>query len=193
MYVDERQRKLILKLANRKICDEDFLREFSTTTDERQELGLSILRAALACQNADDVEYGLITAFHFGFNPSYIDVLYQLAEEDWHYKHEDVVSALASLKPPGCVDILYRTALKNYEYLDYDDSYALGVKAIWALGSVGTKEAIGRLKLLAKSENATLQANAKKQLKRLAEAGSTEEVRAAAFDEIRALSQKENK
>ena len=64
----------------------------------------------------------------------HLDLLVQLASADWHHKHEDVVSALGQLRSPAAVEALYHAAWWVPDYLDFDESRALAVKAIWALG-----------------------------------------------------------
>ncbi|WP_145973675.1 hypothetical protein [Phytobacter massiliensis] len=54
----------------------------------------------------------------------------------------------------------------KFDYLDFDDSYALAVKCIWALGDIATKESFEKLKLLSKSNNTVIKENACHQLKK---------------------------
>jgi hypothetical protein len=56
--------------------------------------------------------------------------------------------------------------LAKYAYLVFDDNYALAVKAIWALGDIGTEAAREKLKLLPQSEIEAISENAKYQLAR---------------------------
>jgi hypothetical protein len=83
---------------------EDVLRHFRTT--DGRELGLSLLRDAVYCQDGLDVEMALIVCVTFGFTMDHLDLLIELAAADWHHTHEDVVSALGQLRAPAAVDVL---------------------------------------------------------------------------------------
>lgn len=58
-----------------------------------------------------------------------------------HFKHENVTS------------VIFNTAERKFDYLEYDDAYALGVKCVWALFKIGSATAIEKLHILAKSRN----------------------------------------
>lgn len=95
---------------------------------------------------------------------NFIDVLTRLLKEEWHCEHESIIDSLDDLRCYSCVDIFFDTALAHYEYLDYDEAFALAVKCIWGLGNIGTKEAREKLQLLAKSDNDIIKENALYQL-----------------------------
>jgi hypothetical protein len=73
---------------------------------------------------------------------------------------------LGELRDSRTVEVLYRAALKLHPYLDYDDSRALAVKAIWALGKLADPAADEKLKLLAQSDQPIVGAEALNQLER---------------------------
>ena len=87
-------------------------------------------------------------------------------EADWHVRHEDVVSALDKLRSPETVEVLFRATQWIPKSLEYDDSRALAVKAIWALGKIPGTEAETKLETLARFENTILRQNAVEQLER---------------------------
>lgn len=86
--------------------------------------------------------------------------------ESWHYRHEDIASLLQDAKSPTSIDALNKAVMTKFGYLDFDDSYALAVKCIWALGEIGTPEAMDKLTKLSKSDNKIIRDNAINQLKR---------------------------
>jgi hypothetical protein len=147
---------------------EDVLRHFETT--DGRSLGLRLLRDAVDRQDNLDVEMALIVCFTFGFTVDHLDLLMQLTSADWHRKHEDVVSALGLLRAPTAVDALYHAAWWIPDYLDFDESRALAVKAIWALGGIPGIEAEEALKRLLIAEDEIVRGAAKAQLMRRAEA-----------------------
>lgn len=63
------------------------------------------------------------------------------------------MSALGRLRSPAAVDVLYGAARWIPDYLEFDESRALAVKAIWALGSTPGPEAERALKQLLSADN----------------------------------------
>jgi hypothetical protein len=146
---------------------EDVLRHFGTT--DGRALGLRLLSDAVDRQDGLDVEMALIVCATFGFTMDHLDLLVQLASADWHHKHEDVVSALGQLRAPAAVDALCHDAWWIPDYLDFDESRALAVKAVWALGGTPGAEAEQALKQLLSAEGEIVREAARAQLIRRAE------------------------
>ncbi|MFH9644448.1 HEAT repeat domain-containing protein [Streptomyces albidoflavus] len=110
---------------------EDVLRHFGT--DDGRALGLELLREAVAERDGGQVEMALIVADRFGLSPACLEPLITSCSADWHRAHEGVVSALGTLRSPASVRALQHLADWVPDYLHYDDSRAMGVKAVWAL------------------------------------------------------------
>lgn len=119
-------------------------------------------------QHSDvNVETALYLVFTYElFSENYIDVLNNIILCDWHEQHENIAMLVQRLKSPKSVYYLYVSINQKYSYLEYDDSYALAVKCIWALGDIGNEEAKEYLMKLLNSENEIIVENAKKQLER---------------------------
>jgi hypothetical protein len=166
-YVSNNQKQLILDLMLNRIDESQFFQRFPLEPERKARLSLDVLRAAMECECASDVSMGMLLAFHFGISSEHAELLTRLLVADWHHSHENVASALDTLRYPGAVNALYTTALKKYDYLWYDEAFALGVKCIWALGNIGNAEAVEKLKAISKQGNRILRANARKQLIRL--------------------------
>ncbi len=148
------------KFAGQCISKQEFLEHFRGGKILTNEL----LAEAIESKIADDVECALIVGFNFGFTNESLDLLLQLLQEGWHFKHEDVVSALADLKAPEAVEALYEVTHWVPCYLEFDEARALAVKAIWALGAIAGPRAQTVLLALSKDQNAIIQQNALKQL-----------------------------
>jgi hypothetical protein len=166
----EEQRKLcgaltILPNGSRRVSKEDFVRQFPLAL-ENGKLALRWLDEAYKARNADDLNCALTIGFTFGFAPAHKDILCRLVEEDWHYSHEDVVSALKTWPTPDTVEALFRATQWIPKSLEYDDHRALAVKAIWALGKIPGTEVETKLEALARSDNAILRKTAEEQLER---------------------------
>jgi hypothetical protein len=141
---------------------DEVLRHFSATDGK----GLSLLRDAVDREDGLDVEMALIVCATFGFTMGHLDLLVRLARAGWHHKHEGVVAALGQLRAPAAVDALYHAAWWVPDYLDFDESRALAVKAIWALGGTPGDEAEQALTELVGVEDEIVREAARAQLDR---------------------------
>ena len=159
------EQKLILSLAAKSRHKDEFLRRFRQSNDGAK-LTSELLNEAIASRDADDVEMALLVGFSFGFTDQHLTALKLLESVDWHARHEDVVSALDDLKSGSAVEALYHATQWGPEYLKFDKSRALAVKAIWALGKIEGAAAEDKLRQLAKEENPILRENAEKQIER---------------------------
>jgi hypothetical protein len=160
------ERELILDLSLKQVSQHEFLRRFRSGSVAGRDLSLVLLEEAYRQKNPDDVEYALLVGFTLGFSREHLDVLCRLCEASWHRKHEDVVSALGQLKDVRAVDSLYRAALQHHPYLVFDESRALAVKAIWALGQIPDTAADEKLRVLAQSGEQVLRDEALSQIQR---------------------------
>lgn len=94
-----------------------------------------------------------------------VDYLNQIILMDWHKQHENLAMILQNIKSPTSVESLYCTVYKRYSYLAYDESYALAVKCIWALGAIKDEYAIEKLEqIVVSADNSIIKENAIKQL-----------------------------
>ncbi len=113
----------------------------------------------------------MLLGFQFGFGAECAEVLCELILQDWHMQHENIAMVLQNLRLPGTVDCLYRAALVEFPYLDYDESYALGVKCLYALQAIGSDDAKAKLGLIAGGDNPVLAENAQRLLRSLETGG----------------------
>jgi hypothetical protein len=149
----------------RSISKAEFLRQFPSSVD-RGKLALRFLEEACNTHDAEDLNCALIVGHTFGFGPEHTKILCRLVEVDWHYCHEDIVTALDQLRTTDAVEALFRATQWIPESLEYDDSRALAVKAIWALGNIPGNEAEAKLEAIVYSNDAILQKTAEEQLER---------------------------
>lgn len=162
-------RTLILSLVfvpgrGREGSPSDVLRHFGAS--DGRVLGEGLLRDAVMRKSAEDVEMALIVCAIFGVTADALDLLVHLCSADWHYQHENVLSALDELRQPAAVDALYHATQWIPEYLDYDESRALATKAIWGLGNTPGPEAEQALTRLLNSNDEIVREGAKAQLAR---------------------------
>jgi hypothetical protein len=161
----EKERRLVLAIVTRELSPTEFLKQFRATVDG-QKLCSELLSEAIESRNADDVECSMIVGYTFGFTERHLEALLLLVKEPWHVKHEDVVTALGKLRTPKAVDGLLSATKWVPDYLDFDESRALAVKAIWALGSIEGPEADAALNELLNDPDPIVAAGAAKQIER---------------------------
>ncbi len=165
--MNENERKLISKLIINEITEQQFLSEFTVNVVQHPSCVFELLERAYNEENADDIEQLIGIAGRFNlFTESNAELLCNLLEARWHYRHEDIARALQSIKSPNSIECLYKTALTKFEYLEHDNSYALARKCMWALGDINTDESKKKIELLAESEDEELREYAFEQLNR---------------------------
>jgi len=163
----KKERELLHNLMTRAIPLEVFMKDFTVDISKNPRYICGLLETTLVEQEANDVEYLLTAIFHFKlFIEDYVDILCKLADETWHFQHENIASIFQKIKSPKTVECLYKTTLTQFDYLEFDDSFALAVKCIWALGDINTVESRKKLELLTQSGNEIISKNAIYQLKR---------------------------
>lgn len=163
----DNERILIDKLIGEGITDQQFLKEFPVDILSNLDYFKNLLEVAYDEKNERDIDYLFYIGYTFNlFKEKDVDYLCKLVKEPWHHQHEDIATLFDFLKSPNSIECLYKTTLTEFEYLSYDDSYALAVKCIWALGNINTEESKQKLELLSKSENEIIRQNAIKQLER---------------------------
>ena len=151
----------------RKISKSDFLRLNDIAEDEAASTFLAQLQKAYFQKNDEEVDSILSLVFAFdAVDERFVHLLNDLLTSDWHEQHENIAMLLQKLKSPKSILALYEVAQKAFSYLSYDESYALAVKCIWALGDIGTDAALEKLEILSHSSNQIIAHNASKQIAR---------------------------
>lgn len=150
--------------SGRRISKEEFLRQFPSSV-EHGVLSRALLADVIEQKNVEDLQCLLIVGHVFGFSTEHVDLLTELVSTTWHVSHEDVVSALNKIGGAVVVDALFRSTQWIPEYLNYDDSRALAVKAIWGLGKIDSIEATEKLVILSHDQEEILRDSASEQLR----------------------------
>lgn len=134
---------LIGDLRSEKITPQYFLELFNKLEGDIHKLIVKSLRQSLKEKDSDLLSY-TISLFQFDkeFKNSndILELLNVLLVEDWHIEHESIASLLKGFKSPSSIDYLYSTAIKDFEYLAYDDAKALAKKCIYALYAIDSSE-----------------------------------------------------
>lgn len=151
---------------SQKIPMDEVKERFSLEGKSQYEFIHDLLIEARDNKDPDFLEDGITLIFIFKEMKYPVKELNELLLESWHYRHEDIASLLQDAKSPTSIDALNKAVMTKFGYLDFDDSYALAVKCIWALGEIGTPEAMDKLTKLSKSDNKIIRDNAINQLKR---------------------------
>lgn len=161
----EEQKALIKLLIVKSITKEEFMNKFGVNNENMIQFITKNLEKSYEEKNAEEVGLLLYIIFEYDlFSEQYVDILCKLLYSKWHYEHENIAMIFDKLKSANTIKALYDTASTKFEYLDYDDSYALAVKCIWGLGKMNTNESKEALEKLTKSDIEVISKNAKEQL-----------------------------
>ena len=150
--------RLQADVFTRKIDEKDFVRQYFSQTGVliNDTFCVNILEESIAKQDPDGIDDGIFLISIIGPSHMYSEILSDLLLAEWHFKHEDIVMIT--------VDCLYLTAFKKLPYLDYDDTFGLARKCIYALAAIQTSDAINKIKLLTTNPNEVISKYAKKEL-----------------------------
>ncbi|MBO6897083.1 MAG: hypothetical protein JJ868_06885 [Shimia sp.] len=125
---------------------------------------LSVLQKAVRQKDPDKFEDALNACFPMQFREGLCDLLADVLNADWHFRHEDVAHAIQTLTCACAVEALERRALNSPEYLAWDEDHALARKCTWALADIGTDEAKQALERLSLSEITVVRGFAQKRI-----------------------------
>ncbi|MCK7426951.1 hypothetical protein [Enterobacter chengduensis] len=161
-------KKLFELFYEKKITISELKKKLDTQGKDLTSYLLDSLKNAILNHSEDDIESIVILLFEFKEikTNALVDILIDLMSETWHYKHEDITRLFQKWRNPKTINVLYETTNKSFAYLEYDDSYALAVKCIWALGDIATADSFDKLKILSESTNPIIKENACYQLKK---------------------------
>ncbi len=135
-----------------------------TMSEEIEEL----LEVSFVEKCGEKTEIAIYLVFKYEMLPEdYIDILHRLLLSDWHEQHENIAMLLQDAKNASSVEYLYQTIGLNLDYLEFDETYALEVKCLWALGDIGNDEAKEKLRSLLENNNEIIRDNARMQLQRI--------------------------
>jgi hypothetical protein len=164
----EEQRQLISQFIDGDILADELIESLGPTPLDIPSLLIALLESAVASGNAEEAEGAFALIYSFkndkAFRKQAVPLLISLLQMEGHYRHEDIVSVLQRAKDARAVNAIYDTTLSTYEYLNYDDSFALARKCTWALADTGNEEAYQKLQLLAANSNAQIAGYARKRI-----------------------------
>jgi hypothetical protein len=122
------------------------------------------LQQAVETQSEVATEEALKLVFGAEAHSDFVPFLVQLLEVECHFRHEDIARLLQMAKDNRATRSLLRTAQRKFEYLSYDNSYALARKCTWALADIGTSESKDALLELASSGDSIIAEYAKRRI-----------------------------
>lgn len=164
----EKIRENINSLRKKTVSKEGLLQKLNISEENMCKYISEMLE--VACVNEDSTLVSDAVYLIFLYKPPFdkiINSLNFLIRSGFHEKHEDIAMLLQEAKSPSSIDALYETACAKYDYLAYDEFYALAVKCIWALGDINELESREKLIILSKCENEIIKNNAIYQLNRI--------------------------
>ena len=126
-----------------------------------------LFRSAIVIASEEQAEEAFRVLFRgFESDRRFVPYLVELIEADWHKRHEDIASCLQKSKDNRATPALLRTAIRKFDYLDYDNSYALARKCTWALADIGTQESRAALEVISRNDDETIAGYAIRRLER---------------------------
>lgn len=164
--MDRQEINLVYDFILKKIPEANFLKEFRYDI-KNPEILRGLLLKSKEEKNNEMFEALLLLVFKFDLLNNMENIVCDLIQDDWHKRHEDLALILQKLRSNSTVECLFKTALRKFDYLDYDDSFPLALKCIWALGDINSPQSIEKLKILGTSEEDRIKQAAIEQLKRL--------------------------
>lgn len=163
----KREENLIRDLFLKRVTEQEFIKLFGKDIITNKDEMKNLINEVCDEKNPEELEHLLnLSSRFYKFIKDDAEYFCNLLNYNWHFMHENIVSILQQLRCPKSIETLYQTAKKEFEYLDYDDTHSLARKCMFALGNIGTAEAIEKLKLLSQSPNTDLQEYAKEQFDR---------------------------
>ena len=148
------EKKLILSAATQKISKKEFFKKFPIDLMDGRDHSTRYLEEAIENQDGDGLDCRLMLLGILGGGvEDHVPILCRLIKEKWHERHEDLATIFQDLADPRTVDVLFETSQTYFDYLDYNDSFALHVKCAYALGAIGNEKARNKLEILAKNDN----------------------------------------
>lgn len=160
-------KSIITKLYKNNISSDTFIEKYEKETNyEVNEFYIKkLLQKTIQNKDANDVEEAVVLMYSGNFDHRlYLDELCKLLIETWHFKHEDLVELLSDLQDPSTINVLYKVAQMNFDYLNYDSTFQLARKSIKALYYIGNQDSIEKIKLLTNNTNSIISNYAKKEL-----------------------------
>ncbi|MCU1799159.1 hypothetical protein CUU45_18040 [Pectobacterium polaris] len=167
--MNQYNQELLNMFYSQNISKYELIKKFDLECHTSIELISKEIENASQKKSADELEDAITLIFIFNEKKIPVEQLNYLLLEHWHYKHEDIASLLQDIKSESSVEYLFKATEENYEYLSFDDSYALAVKCIWALGEINNENAKIKLSKLCQSDIKIIKSNAEKQLNRLSQ------------------------
>ncbi|MCG8710945.1 hypothetical protein JHU04_004263 [Brenneria sp. 4F2] len=159
--------ELLGQFYSQGLSKEEFIKKFDLESHSPISLISKEIEKACQKEDADELDDAITLIFIFNENKIPIEQLNRLLLEHWHYKHEDIASLLRDIKSESSVEYLFKATQEDYKYLSFDDSHALTIKCIWALGEINNDNARLKLCKLCQSDIDIIKSNAEYQLSRL--------------------------
>ncbi len=119
---------------DRKYSPHEFLRLVGE--QDGTALALRLLKEEISEHSSLGVEVAIILASVFGVTEEFVEPLSLLVVEDWHISQEDSVSLLDDLRSPAAIPALHAATGWIPTDMQWDDAYAFGRRAVYALAKI---------------------------------------------------------
>lgn len=167
--MNQQEKTLIASLMANRITKEELIQRYPfPLTDEYIH---HLVRSAVNQKDGDSLGFAMVLVYTKEvFSTALLPILEPILVEGWHQSHEDIAFLLQKLKSPTSAKWLFRAATMTFDYLEYDEFFALARKCMWALAAINTAESVAMIQQLATSDNEVVREHAEEQLERLGKA-----------------------
>lgn len=151
--MNDLERALTDQILQGTITKEEFIRRFPRDlANSGSSIVTQLLNEAMTAENTAEVDDALTIGCWLSLiSKDHAPILSRLLTQTWHQSHENIALNLQKLRDPRSIDALYTAATIHLTYLDYDNGLALARKCTYALGDIGTPEAIVKLQQISRS------------------------------------------
>ncbi|PKA15719.1 hypothetical protein [Leptospira haakeii] len=169
--MDEKLFKIILRFIpspdEEIITEKEFLQLVGISREEVENFIWKLFSEAIESKDELAISSAFTLSWRFGFPNGILRVLSPLLRVGWAFRQEDIVDAIEDCNFTDGIDDLYYLIVHPPKYLSPEDHELLAVKAVWALGFLGTGRALELLLTLVKSKNRRIQVCAIRQIRRI--------------------------
>ena len=161
----ENKKILALTLMKKEINTDEFMKKYNLSYGVLNICG--DLQEACDRRDAEAVDIFLYLGSALSYDYHCIEVLNNLLVQPWHEKHEEIVRILGLYRHETSVDYLYKAAISEFDYLEYDEDYVFADKCIRLLAKIKSVNSVSKLEILSENTNEFISKSAIKQLSRV--------------------------
>lgn len=164
--MNQKEKSLIADLMANRISKQQLEQLYPVPLTD--EYVIDLLKSSINKKDSEGLIFAIILVYSKElFSDTLLPLLEPILIEDWHQIHEDIAFLLQKLKSPTSAKWLFQAATMTFNYLEYDEFFALSRKCMWTLSAIDTPESKEMIRKLAASDNEVIREHAVEQLEKL--------------------------